>query len=138
MCSINETMACSFLELCLAKATEKSVRTGLREVLEDEIRHARIGWAYLGGGDITSEDRRLVGQWLRPLLETQWVKWREQIGTLPEIDLAEHGCPSGPAIAAASLASIRDLVLPGFESAGVDTSEAHGWLEKAVLVVATR
>ncbi len=104
------------------------VRAAVREVLEDEIRHARIGWAYLGSRDTTSEERRLVSAWLLPLLRAQWTRWRAQIATLPDFELPAHGCPSPVAIERASLSSIRDLVLPGFARAGVDISEAQDWL----------
>ncbi len=129
MCSINETMACSFLELCLAGAKVAAARDAIRGVLEDEIRHARIGWAYLGSRDAGDDARRIVSKWLPLLLRTQWVSWREQIATLPDLDAPEHGCPSGAAIERASLASMRELVLPGFEQAGVDVGEALRWLD---------
>ena len=129
MCSINETMACSFLELCLAGAVAPLVREGIREILEDEIRHARIGWAYLGSPDVGPEERRLVSTWLLPLLRAQWTRWRAQIATLPDLDIPEHGCPSAAAIDRAARASVRDLVLPGFETAGVDVSDARRWLQ---------
>ena len=127
MCSINETMACSFLELCFTGAAAPRVRAGVREILEDEIRHARIGWAYLGSPDVGDAERRVVSAWLAPMLEAQWARWRAQIATLPSLELAAHGCPSASAIERASLASIRDLVLPGFVRAGIDVSDARAW-----------
>ena len=130
MCSINETMACSFLELSLSGTTAPFVRGAIREILEDEIRHARIGWAYLGSSDIGDAERHLVSVWLLPMLRAQWTHWRRQIATLPALDLAAHGCPSPSAIELASLASMRDLVLPGFARAGVAVSEAQRWLDQ--------
>jgi hypothetical protein len=128
MCSINETMACSFLELCLASATTPLARAALREILEDEIRHARIGWAYLGSPDTGDAERRLVSAWLLPMLRVQWDRWRAQIATLPAFELPAHGCPSPAAIDRAALASLRELVLPGFARAGVDVEEATRWV----------
>jgi hypothetical protein len=129
MCSINETMACSFLDLCLDGATAPRVRAGLRSVLEDEIRHARIGWALLGSPDVGDGERRLVSQWLLSMLRAQWHAWRAQIATLPDGERVEHGCPSGAAIERAAHASIRELVLPGFARAGVDVAKAQAWFE---------
>ena len=128
MCSINETMACSFLELCLAGATVPRVREALREVLEDEIEHARIGWAYLGSPDVGARERRVVEAALETLLRVQWTTWREQIATLPDFECPAYGCPSGASITRASIASMRELVLPGFARAGVDTSRAEHWV----------
>jgi hypothetical protein len=129
MCSINETMACSFLELCFDRATARIVRDGVRSVLSDEIRHARIGWAYLGSADVGDAERRLVSAWLVPMLSTQWRGWREQIATLPEGEHVEHGCPSASAIERAARDSIRNLVLPGFARAGIDVAQAVAWEE---------
>jgi hypothetical protein len=130
MCCINETMACSFLDLCLSGVSAAPVRAGVREILEDEVRHARIGWAYLGSRDAGDEERRLVSAWLLPLLRTQWTRWRAQIASLPAFDLPAHGCPSPAAIERASLASMRGLVIPGFARAGVDVTEAQAWLSR--------
>lgn len=129
MCSINETMACAFLQLCLAGAKIERTRAAIREVLEDEIRHARIGWAYLGSPHVGVEAKRIVASWLQPLLRAQWVSWRAQIATLPDLDAPAHGCPSAMAIERASLASMRELVLPGFAHAGVDVTSALRWLD---------
>jgi hypothetical protein len=128
MCSINETMACSFLELCLAGATTALARAAIREILEDEIRHARIGWAYLGSPDVGEAERRLVSAWLLPMLRVQWARWRDQIATLPPFELPAHGCPSPAAVERAALGSLRDLVLPGFARAGVDVADATQWV----------
>jgi hypothetical protein len=129
MCSINETMACSFLELCLQGTTAPRVREGLRRVLEDEIRHARIGWAYLGSPAVGDAERRLVSEWLQPMLRAQWRGWCDQIATLPPGECVEHGCPSGKAIEGAASASVRDVVLPGFAHAGIDVSSTVEWFE---------
>jgi len=129
MCCINETMACSFLELCFAGARVPLVREGIRQILEDEIRHARVGWAYLGSGCFGEDERRLVSAWLLPILREQWTHWREHIGSLAREDLAEHGCPSPVAIEQASFESMRTLVLPGFARAGVDVVPARQWVE---------
>ncbi len=131
MCSINETMACSFLELCLSGATVPHVREAIREVLEDEIKHARIGWAYLGSSHVGARERRVVEAALEPLLRVQWTTWREQIATLPDFECPSYGCPSGAAIERASIASMRELVLPGFSRAGIDVARAASWLSGA-------
>jgi hypothetical protein len=129
MCCVNETMACSFLELCYSGVKGAFVRGGIREILADEIRHARVGWAYLGSDDMGPAERLLISTWLLPILSDQWHHWRNHIATLPEVDLAEHGCPSATAIQTASLASIRELVLPGFARAGIDVSAATRWVD---------
>jgi hypothetical protein len=128
MCAINETMACGFLELCLAGARAPAVRRGVRQVLSDEIRHGRIGWAWLASPGVSARTRAALAGYVLPLLRGQVRGWRAQIGTVPEPAVPEHGCPSGAAIEAAMLGSIANLVLPGFEHLGMDVRAARAWL----------
>lgn len=125
MCSINETMACAFLELCLAGAQSKATRSALREVLADEIRHARIGWAYLASSGVNEGMRREVERWLVPMICGQLAGWWRQIETLPGGEVPAHGCPSGAAIEEATIGSLHHLVLPGFAAVGIDVTEAR-------------
>ncbi|HLK40610.1 MAG TPA: hypothetical protein VKU41_27850 [Polyangiaceae bacterium] len=125
MCSINETMACAFLELCLAGAKATPVRAALREVLSDEIRHARVGWAYLASPGVAQDARHEVGRRLVPMLCAQLEGWWRQVETLPAGAVPAYGCPAGAAIAEATLRSLDELVLPGFEALGIDAAEAR-------------
>jgi hypothetical protein len=127
MCCVNETMACAFLELCLAGAESDRLRGALREVLADEVKHAQIGWAYLASPEVTADDRRAIASWIVPLLEMQWRSWRGQLATLPDGALPAHGCPSAEAIERAAAQAIGDLVLAGFEHLGLDAAEGRRW-----------
>jgi hypothetical protein len=129
MSAINETMACGFLELCLEGATSADVRRGLRDVLSDEIRHGRIGWAWLASAGLGPAERAVVGAHVLPLLARQVRGWRAQIATIPAPAVPEHGCPSGPAIERAMVESIATLVLPGFEHVGIDVRQARAWCD---------
>ena len=130
MCSINETMACAFLDLCLLGTRAPAVRKGLHDVLSDEIRHGRIGWAWLASANLAARARSAIGDFVLPLLRTQVRGWRAQIETVPSPAVPEHGCPSGSAIEATMVASIKDLVLPGFEHVGIDVRAARAWAEQ--------
>jgi hypothetical protein len=129
MCAINETMACAFLELCLAGATAAPVRAGLRDVLGDEIRHGRIGWAYLSSLSLDAAGRADIGRFVLPLARKQVRGWRAQIATVPAPGVPAYGCPPGEAIEQAMRASLTDLVLPGFEHLGIDVRAALRWAE---------
>src|SRR6185295_14842249 len=47
VCCIAETMNTSLMTRCLEVAKDEEIRTTLRELLRDEVRHARLGWAHL-------------------------------------------------------------------------------------------
>ncbi len=132
MCSVNETMACEFLRVCMEGCVGPLLRAALREILADEIDHGRIGWAWLGSMPPTDPRRAEIGRWIGPMIETQWRGWQRQLDGLPARALPEHGCPSAAAIADAGLGAIRDLVLPGFAHLGFDTNEATTWLQNSV------
>ena len=128
MCSINETMACAFLQLCLGGARSHATRVALREILADEIRHARIGWAYLASAGVRAGIHREIERWLIPMICAQLAGWSRQIETLPAGAVAAHGCPSGAAIEEAAVGSLHELVLPGFVAVGIDVTEARRFI----------
>ena len=47
MCCLNETMTGVFLTEMLDRATHATARAAIESLLEDEIDHGRVGWAYL-------------------------------------------------------------------------------------------
>lgn len=130
MCAVNETMACGFLDACLGVARAPRVRAAVGEVLADELRHGRIGWAWLASSGPTPGMRRAIQRHLVGLLDMQWTGWRAQIATLPPEPVPAHGCPSGATIEAAALATIREVVLPGFAHLGFDVHDAAAWLAR--------
>ena len=127
MSAIIETMACGFLQLCLDNATEPEVRTAIREILGDEIRHGQIGWAFLASGALDRVERAALSSWIPRLLETQVSSWLAQIATLPDISAPEYGCPDREAIVGATFDAIDQLVLPGFDHAKIVTGPARDW-----------
>lgn len=126
MCCVNEAIACSFLEACLAGATSPCVRAAVGELLADEVLHARAGWIFVAKqprpmrGAIEANLHTLV----EPVIQG-W--WDEGAITLPE-GAKEHGIPSVDATRACALAAMRDIVLPGFEQLGFDVGATRSWL----------
>ena len=45
VCCISETMNTSLMTRCLEVAKDEEIRSTLRELLEDEVRHARLSWS---------------------------------------------------------------------------------------------
>ena len=127
-CAFNETIASTFLEAALVEATAPLARAALRELLSDEIDHARIGWALLGSLD--HEMRRQVERWLPGMAIANLRMWRETNRTYAsDAKLAAHGAPRLEAVEHALLLAFRDLILPGFEHLGIATDTMRTWLE---------
>ena len=127
-CAFNETIASTFLEAALAEAAAPLARAALRELLSDEIDHARIGWALLGSleRDLLCE----VERWLPTMAVANLRMWRETNRTYgSDARLAAHGAPRVESVENALLLAFRDLILPGFEHLGLATVAMRTWLE---------
>jgi len=124
-CALNETFAGAYLSAAREGARSPVVRAALRELLEDEIDHARIGWAYLSLAPDTL--RRELSEWLVPLTACNLREWRKI--ELPDSDaLWAHGIPPAPVARAELTAVLRDILVPGFTRAGLDTRALERWI----------
>lgn len=118
-CAFNETTASAFLEASLEQAREPLARAALRELLSDEIDHARIGWAHLTAAP---EPRyREITRWLPRLLAANRREWGRAAGA-DDDRFAAHGFLSRDAIAAAVDAAERDVIRPGLEQVAASRS----------------
>jgi hypothetical protein len=126
-CALNETTASLFLEACLAHATGELAAAALRELLSDEIDHARIGWAHLAS--VRPEIRAAATPWLLPLTRKNLAIWRESPRAPASGDvMTAHGAPPAEVIEDALVSAVRDLILPGFKQAGIDARAVETWL----------
>ncbi len=120
MCCLSETITGVYFTEMLGRTTDPVVRTAIESLLEDEIDHGRVGWAYLAtrarAGRIAGLAEalpalldRTVGRTLRDLAraEDDDASW-SAFGWL--------GRSSGTATVQRAL---RDVILPGFETLGV-------------------
>ncbi len=124
-CALNETFASAYLSAGYAGAKHPLAKAALRELLEDEIDHARIGWAYLS--TTTPALRRELSDWLLPLTVCNLREWRRL--ELPAGDaLAAHGVPPLEVAREALDEALADVLLPGFRRAGLDTRALERWI----------
>jgi hypothetical protein len=126
-CVFNETLASAYLSASLENAKTPLARAALRELLSDEIDHARVGWAYLS--TLPSDLRSDMEDWLLPLAISNLREWRSitapRAPTVSVSDLAEHGLPSKSVVEDALLTAVRDLILPGLAQGLRTASMAH-------------
>ncbi len=134
MSCFNETTGSAFLELCRERATGALVRAALRELLTDEIDHARIGWAFVA--TLEPAARIALGQWLPELCALNLRAWRDRPQRPISDALPAHGCPRWDEVDATVLAAIKDLVVPGFARLGIDVAPAQRWFATAATLAA--
>jgi|CZKU01.1.fsa_nt_gi hypothetical protein len=116
-CSIGETIAAVFLEASLEAARGPLARAATRELLGDDVQHARIGWALLAGCSATT--RRGVEPWLLPMLRGYVRLWSAATPYTSMPGVREHGLPTPEDVAAAARRATVEVIIPGFDLLGV-------------------
>ena len=137
VCCIGETMNTSLMTRCLEVAKDDEIRTTLRELLRDEVRHARLGWAHLaaeraeGRGAFLGEVLPLMLEasvepgFLEGTHQSPWVDTLFDYGELPWAELVQI---------------FRDtlelVVFKGLDTTGIDTTKGREWVASHVRSVA--
>jgi hypothetical protein len=132
VCCIAETMNTSLMTRCFEVAKDEEIRATLHELLKDEVRHARLGWAHLaaerahGRGAFLSDVLPLMleasiepgflegdrqGPWVDALFDYGELPWSELVQIFREtLDL---------------------VVFKGLDTMGIDTAKGRAWLSSA-------
>ena len=141
-CAFNETFASAYLTAAQDGATVPLARAALRELMADEVDHARIGWAYLSTLSApsdpptsaiapTSSLKPRIEDWLLPLAITNLREWRRlQESPHDASHLASHGFPPPAIIEEALTTALRDLIIPGLDHFGYRTHRLATWLHQ--------
>lgn len=126
-CVMNETFASAFLEAASLTTTGAVTRAALRELLSDEIDHARIGWAYLASAP--GQLRRELQPWLLDVARGNLRMWRQTPRAYPTNPrIIEQGAPSAEQVETALRAGLHDLIVPGLKHVGFEVGELEQWL----------
>ncbi len=130
-CCVSETVTgVAFTEM-LSRTTHPVARAVVQSLLRDELDHGRVGWAYVAerarAGSLQGLADALPGAVLRAM--NPGMKPAETSGD-DEPSLERWGYLGPQAVAAIYRSTVREVVLPGFEHFGVDTSKTERALEE--------
>jgi hypothetical protein len=129
MSCITETLSTALLIEMRAQARDRAVISVVHEVLQDEVQHARLGWAHLAASASSSSLDRLSELLPRMLAETVHEEiFTTEPGTT-NAALASLGGLSRTDRCTIFVTTVREVVLPGLRHHGVDTRPADRWLE---------
>lgn len=129
VCCISETMNTSLMTRCLEVAKDEEIRSTLHELLKDEVRHARLGWAHLaseraaGRGEFLGDLLPLMLEasvepgFLEGTLHTPWTDALYDYGELPWAELVQI-----------YLDTLDLVVFKGLDAMGIDTTKGRAWL----------
>jgi hypothetical protein len=127
---LNEGMAAAYLGACLDEAEGPLAKDTVRDILRDEVVHARLGWTFVSA--LSPVDRTLVAEALPQLLSEIEAVWQSSAASTEELPTG-HGVIGPSAIRHVFGETLRDLVLPGFDHVGVGTVPARAWLAEKAL-----
>jgi hypothetical protein len=131
MCCLSETLTGVYLTEMLGRTSHAAVRTLIESLLEDEIDHGRVGWAYLAE---RAQERRVAA--LAPALPAMLERIFRGVldasanATRPDDDaLSVAGYVGRRASAEVYRNTLLDVIVPGFASLGVDLGPAREWMQ---------
>ncbi len=131
-CCVAETVSVGVLMRLRPVAGDERMRAVLHELLQDEIVHSRLGWAYLAHV-APSESVAFLGRFLPDMIEATAAEASQPTALAPEDDdpaLLPHGVLPHAERRALFASAMRDVVMPGLEQHGVPTGPAREWLER--------
>jgi hypothetical protein len=138
MCCLSETLAVVLFTEMRKRTRNAAAVAAMESLLEDEIDHGRVGWAYLASLGKGAAGFAALARELPALLD-------RTVGRI--LDAAQKPEPDDPALEAFAYlgndssraltrGALRDVILPGFDVLGVDTGPAReharvsGWLPR--------
>ncbi|MGH7440502.1 MAG: ferritin-like domain-containing protein [Polyangiaceae bacterium] len=131
VCCISETMNVSLMSRCLEVAKDPAIRATLHELLKDEVRHARLGWAHLAAERAAGRGQ-FLGEVLPLMLEASIEPgFLEGDPPVPWTDaLYEYGELPWEELVRIFRETLNLVVFPGFDAVGIATAAGRAWLEK--------
>jgi hypothetical protein len=129
MCCLGETLTGVFFAEMHARARDATARVVVESLLEDETDHGRLGWAYLA---IRARDRTLGGlsEALPKMIDRTFGRALRGLGSVEDDDATEaFGYVRESACPAIFRRALSEVVVPGFETLGIDLSHARRTLD---------
>ena len=119
MCCINESVASEWIRSCWQVATSPAAVAANKVHLQDEIDHARLGWAHLASDAVGPALKRTLATWAPRLVRVNVAEWKKRDAYLPPEGIPAHGHLSAVEQEEVVDAAVRDVVLPGLVHVGV-------------------
>jgi len=125
-CCLTESINAALLTRSFAIATEPDSRAAIREILADEVQHARLGWAYLA----QEHDRAWLPEHFTTMLEaTVPEELRDpRIQPDPSPALRSHGVFARAELREILIECVDEVITPGLTMMSVDAEPIRAWM----------
>ena len=125
---ITETLSTALISELVARAVDPVVKSHMQEILKDEVRHARIGWAHL-----SAEHQRggikTLGELIPAMLKD--TVHEELFSDVPESRHAQilmgYGSLNRTERRRVIGATLEQVIFPGLERFGIDVTAGWSW-----------
>lgn len=118
---------------CSARCAVGLVAKAVRTILADEVQHRRLGWRFLASHPIDDHKRAWIARYLPDMLRgtvrTDLFDPAAQI-IGDELTMQKYGTLPIAGRRQAFLDAMREVLLPGLEGAGIDTSLGAAFLDE--------
>jgi hypothetical protein len=131
-CCVGETLISAHLARIMEVSNEPH-RAIVRALLEDEVHHGRLGWAYLADLRQLGVSLDFIAPHIPVMLDRQVSEMIED-GPPDDLSLEPHGFIGIHATSAVYRNAMTEMMFPAFEKIGIDTGparahcRANGWL----------
>lgn len=132
-CCVTETSNAVVVTAGADDVDDAAIRRALRTILADEVQHSRLGWRFLATHPLGDDLRARLSAHLPSMLRGTV---REEVFTSDaavlgdEATMAHHGTLPLAARRAAFVTGMREIVLAGLASAGVDPGPGAAYLDR--------
>ena len=125
-CCLTESINAALLTRSFAVATEPDSRAAMREILADEVQHARLGWAYLA----QEHDRAWLREHFTTMLEaTVPEELRDpRIQPDPSPALRAHGVFARAELREILIECVDGVITPGLAMMQIDAEPIRAWM----------
>lgn len=125
-CCLTESINAALLTRSFAVASEPDSRAAIREILADEVQHARLGWAYLA----QETDRAWLSEYFAAMLEaTVPEELRDpRIQPEPSPALRAHGVFARAELRELLIECVDEVITPGLTLMKVDAEPIRAWM----------
>lgn len=130
MCCVTETLSVGFLIEMQRRTLDPSLHAVVHEILGDEVGHSRLGWGHLAF-ERSRMDVSFLGACLPGVLAgtVGEVLFSDPDPDDPALSLGHVGVLDRVTRRVAFSSCMRDVVFPGLDQLGVDTTEGRRWLD---------
>lgn len=111
---------------------DPAMRRVLRELSQDEVTHARLGWAVLASHR-DADDLSFLARWVPWMLSTTaGDSFRRDTAGPEDATLVEHGVLPYSLRRKVFIDALEDVIFPGLDALAIDTTGSRAWLAKLV------